>query len=166
MERIAARLSFPVALAIAVLLLLPICDRLHLCGCRAPWAGSAAACNVHAATGPHCPWCEHPALGALAALVTGFGQWGVFRRGCRAGASSPAAAGASLAALPAVVVLAGALAWLPTDYPHFVVPQARARLGLPPGPIACGERPGRSAAARCCAPRQAGLPKTAQHGGR
>ncbi len=32
----------------------PICNWLFRCGCG--WF-TAAACNVHHATGPHCPWC-------------------------------------------------------------------------------------------------------------
>lgn len=154
MPRGAARLAFPAVLLVGLALVLPLCDWLHLCGCREAWAGGATKCNVHEASGPHCPWCEHPVLGALAALATTFGQWAVFRRACRSGACALAAAAASLAALPALIVIVGALAWLPTDYPHFLVPDARLRLGLPRGPIPTWARPGRAAVATCCAPRR------------
>ena len=44
---------------------------------------------------------------------------------------------AALVALPLLSVAGGALAWLPTDYPHFLAENARSRLGLPAGPIPC-----------------------------
>jgi len=45
---------------------------------------------------------------------------------------------AAVAAVPLAALLAGAATWLATDYPHFLVRDARARLGLPAGPLACG----------------------------
>ena len=48
-----------------------------------------------------------------------------------------ASASAALVALPLLSVGGGALAWLTTDYPHFLVHDARARLGLPAGPLHC-----------------------------
>lgn len=36
----------------------PVCDALFRCGCTWNWDGGWAACNVHNAEGPHCPWCE------------------------------------------------------------------------------------------------------------
>lgn len=122
--------------AVSALLLTPICGLLHRCGCRAPWSGGETYCNARSATGPHCPWCEHRALGgASAAFIIG-GQLLVFglvrrRRGLLASAT------AALVALPLLSVGGGALAWLATDYPHFLVHDARARLGLPAGPLHC-----------------------------
>jgi hypothetical protein len=139
-----------IALALGTgLLVLPVCDLLHLCGCRAPWAGGDARCNVHVAPGPHCPWCEHPALGAAVVLPVFTGQWLVLRALQRRASGHGAWAGA-VAALVPLFVLAGALAWLPTDYPHFLVRDARQRLGLPDGPISCVARVPRPAVARCC----------------
>jgi len=135
--------------AVTAVLLTPICGLLHRCGCRTLWAGGESDCNVHLPQGPHCPWCEHRALGATAgALVLG-GQAGVYalakrRRGALVGAV------AAIVVLPIASVAGGALAWLPTDYPHFLVRNARGRLGLPKGPIACLARTTSAASAACC----------------
>jgi hypothetical protein len=114
---------------------------LHRCGCRPPWAGADVACDVHRKSGPHCPWCEHWALGGLALLGIAGGQAMVFRARRRSGASPLSAVAASLAALPVTVVATGALLWLPTDHPHFILRDARSRLGLPAGPISCQPLP-------------------------
>jgi hypothetical protein len=42
---------------------------------------------------------------------------------------------ASAASLPVVFTVAGFLGWLATDYPHFVVRDAREQIGLPNGPF-------------------------------
>ena len=129
--------------------LLPLCGVLHRCGCRAPWAGGASRCNVHNSQGPHCPWCEHRALGGLAAAGTIGGQGLAFlwvrRRGAPLGRSALAAVGA----LPVTLLVSGAAAWLLTDYPHFVVEDARARLRIPAGPLRCVVA-GPIAGGRCC----------------
>ena len=129
-------LAFLPVAALSALLLTPICGALHRCGCRAPWAGGLSYCNIHAPSGPHCPWCEHHALGAVATAVVFGGQLAVFAL-VSGRASVLAAAAAALAALPLLSVAGGAVAWLPTDYPHFLAENARSRLGLPAGPIAC-----------------------------
>jgi hypothetical protein len=122
--------------AVSLVLFTPICGVLHRCGCQTPWSGGKSHCNIKEAVGPHCPWCEHRALGGVAAALMLGGQLLVFRRGLgRLGLAGAAAA--ALVALPLVSVLAGAIAWLPTDYPHFLVHDARARLGLPAGPLHC-----------------------------
>lgn len=122
--------------AVTAVLFTPICGALHRCGCRAPWSGGDTYCNAKAASGPHCPWCEHRALGGVVtALILG-GQLLVFGLALRRFGLSGAAA-AALVALPPLSVTAGAAAWLPTDYPHFLLQDARARLGLPAGPIHC-----------------------------
>jgi hypothetical protein len=140
----------PALALITGLLLLPICDALHLCGCRAPWSGADAHCNVHQLAGPRCPWCEHPALGVVAMLAVFGGQWVILRALRRRGAGWSSAAAGSLAALVPLAVMAGALCWLPTDYPHFLARDARQRLGLPDGPISCVARAARPAVAACC----------------
>jgi hypothetical protein len=122
-------------LVLAGLLYLPACNALHRCGCRPPWAGADAACDVHRASGPHCPWCEHWTLGGLALLGIVAGPVLTFRSRLRSGASPASAATASLAALPVAIIVTGALLWLPTDHPHFIFRDARLRLGLPAGPI-------------------------------
>jgi hypothetical protein len=47
-------LAFAVVALLAAASAHPICNLLFRCGCG--WF-TAAACNVHHATGPHCPWC-------------------------------------------------------------------------------------------------------------
>jgi hypothetical protein len=121
---------------VSLVLFTPICGALHRCGCQAPWSGGKTYCNIKQATGPHCPWCAHPALGGVSAVLMLGGQLLVFRLALgRFGLAG--AAGAALVALPLAAVVAGGIAWLPTDYPHFLVHDARARLGLPAGPIHC-----------------------------
>lgn len=129
-------LAFLPVAAVTAVLLTPICGALHRCGCQAPWAGGKDYCNAKAASGPHCPWCEHPALGAVASAVVFGGQLLVFGL-VSSRASLLSAAAAALVALPLLSVAGGALAWLPTDYPHFLAHDARSRLGLPAGPIHC-----------------------------
>ena len=132
------RRAFPfVAVAVVSLVLLaPVCGALHRCGCRPLWSGGESHCNARVAGAPHCPWCEHRALGALAAGLIVGGQLVVYRLGLRR--TGPAAAAAvALAALVPLSVVVGAVVWLPTDYPHFLANVARARLGLPAGPIRC-----------------------------
>ena len=51
--------------------------------------------------------------------------------------------------LAVALLTAVLLTWLPTDYPHFLVRDARTHLGLPKGPIPCIAREG-GAAALCC----------------
>ena len=119
----------------------PLCDWLHRCGCAVPWAGGEAACNVHLQSGPHCPWCEHRVLGASAFVALVAVQWGVFAVATRRGAGPVWAAVVATASLAAAGPLVGALAWTATDYPHFLVRDARQRLGLRAGPLRCVARP-------------------------
>ena len=129
-------LAFAAVAGVSAVLLTPICGMLHRCGCRAPWAGGDSYCNAKAASGPHCPWCEHRVLGGIAAAGIVGGQLLVFGLVLRR-AGTPAAAGAALVALPLLSVALGGLLWLATDYPHFLAHDARSRLGLPPGPLHC-----------------------------
>lgn len=46
-----------IAAAVSGLFFLDLCDWVFQCGCQAPWAGAAQACNIHQPSGPHCPWC-------------------------------------------------------------------------------------------------------------
>ena len=137
-------------LAVTAVSLLPLCGVLHRCGCTTLWSGGESACNVHAAQGAHCPWCEHRALGGAAAGATLLCQGLLFRAVGRRGALKIAAASATVAALPVLLLAAGFLAWLPTDYPHFLARDARDRLGLPEGPIRCVVGAARASAASCC----------------
>jgi hypothetical protein len=121
----------------SAVLYMPLCALAHRCGCTWAWAGADVHCNVHAASGPHCPWCQHWALGGVVAVLIGGGQVAVFR-GLRRRAWSPSASGLLAAASFAVIAPASAaLAWIPTDYPHLFQPDVRQRLGIPAGPVRC-----------------------------
>jgi hypothetical protein len=126
---------------LAGLALYPACGRLFACGCEAPWSGADARCNVHAREGAHCPWCRHRGLGAAGLALTLGGQAAVYA-GVRARSRSAAAGTfAGLLAFPPAATLAAFLTWLPSDYPHFLMPGLRHQLGLPGGPVSCHTPP-------------------------
>jgi hypothetical protein len=120
---------------------MPFCAVVHRCGCSWPFAGADARCNVHAASGPHCPWCEHWALGASAALAIGGGQVLVFRRLRRQSFSVTASALGAAASFVVIAPIAATLLWIPTDYPHLFQLDARRGLSLPAGPVHCHAPP-------------------------
>jgi hypothetical protein len=125
------------ASVLAAVALYPFCGFVFRCGCTAMWLGAAAHCNVHRPAGPHCPWCEHLALGTAGFLLTLAFQLLVYLPLFRRSRSEPAAGFAALVAFPAAALLAAFLTWLPTDYPHFLGRGARGALGLPDGPVRC-----------------------------
>ncbi len=131
--------------------LLPLCGVLHRCGCRAPWSGGETLCNVHNLEGPHCPWCEHKVLGGLANGGNPGRAGPRFPAGsATGGVIEPDGAWLAVGALPLALLVSGGAAWLLTDYPHFVVDGARARLGIPAGPLRCVvSGPGKGPS--CCA---------------
>jgi hypothetical protein len=113
----------------------PLCGWIFRCGCVSVWAGAADHCNIHLTRDFHCPWCEHVGLGALAFVLMIAGQALAFALLRRRGRSAWTSTLGAIAALPLAALLAGALTFLLTDYPHFLVQDARKRFGLPPGPI-------------------------------
>ncbi len=113
----------------------PLCGWLFRCGCVSLWGGAADHCNIHLARAFHCPWCEHPGLGALGFALLFAGQALAFVLVRRQGGSVRTSTLGAVAALPVAALLAGALTFLLTDYPHFLVQDARERIGLPLGPI-------------------------------
>jgi hypothetical protein len=121
----------------SILAYMPFCALAHRCGCSWPWAGADAHCNVRAASGPHCPWCEHQALGAAAGLGILGGQSLVFARLRRRGLSAGASALGAAASFAVIAPVTAALLWIPTDYPHLFGADARERLRLPAGPVHC-----------------------------
>jgi hypothetical protein len=145
--------SAAVYAAIALLTLFlftPFCGLLHRCGCRPIGLGAESSCNFNNVGGPHCPWCEHPAIAGVVAAAILAAEAAAFALARRRWSRTRAAL-VALASFPVVGVVAGALAWLPTDYPHFLVLDARAKLGLPAGPI--GTMAAHTEAkADCCAP--------------
>lgn len=70
------RVAFLLALAVTGIFFVDWCAVVFQCGCRSLWSGIATYCNIHATTGPHCPWCEHPLAGGGIAFVAAVGaQW-------------------------------------------------------------------------------------------
>lgn len=55
-------LPYIFAVAFTGVFITPYCGVLFHCGCKPIWAGSDRWCNIHAASGPHCPFCS---LGTL-----------------------------------------------------------------------------------------------------
>ena len=121
--------------ALVAVLKTPLCGWIFRCGCVTLWGGAAEHCNVHLARTFHCPWCEHPGLGAMGFALLFAGQALAFALVRRHGGSVRASTLGAVAALPVAALLAGGLTFLLTDYPHFLVMGARERIGLPPGPI-------------------------------
>jgi hypothetical protein len=128
-------LSLVIVATLTGLLTYPLCGALFRCGCVSVWAGAADHCNVHAATGPRCPWCENSTLGAMGFGLMLAAQAGAWQLARRSGARPLASALVAVAALPLAALLAGALTFLLTDYPHFLVRDARGRAGIPDGPV-------------------------------
>jgi hypothetical protein len=124
-----------VILAVTSVLLYPLCHQVFRCGCETMWGGAADHCNVHAKEGPHCPWCENARLGTFGFSLTLAVQGAVFAIGRWRRLSVGPATLAALVVLPLAVLVSGGASWLATDYPHFLVKGARARLGIPAGPI-------------------------------
>jgi hypothetical protein len=124
-----------VVLAVTIVFRYPLCHQVFRCGCETMWGGAAEHCNVHAKAGEHCPWCDDRRLGTLGFALTLAAQATAFALVRSRERSVGAATIAAVAALPLAVLLSGGVCWLATDYPHFVVKDARARLGIPPGPI-------------------------------
>lgn len=98
--------------AATVFSVLPLCDLLFACGCTWPWAGGLRHCNIHDASGPHCPWCVYPASAdlSLATLLVAqaAGAWAVARS--RSSFAWLLAGGAAAGGAAAVLVR-GAVAW-------------------------------------------------------
>jgi len=140
LARGAATVPLLLALALTATLHLPLCGALFRCGCVTPWTGGSDHCNIHAAHGPHCPWCAHPGVGSAGFGLTLASPVAAYVLVRRRGASLSTATLAAVAAVPLAALLAGAATWLATDYPHFLARDARARIALPAGPLDCGGR--------------------------
>ncbi len=66
---LAALLPFGISFAVTCTFFINLCAWIFQCGCHSLWAGADAACNVHAATGPHCPFCSHGTTGYAAVMI-------------------------------------------------------------------------------------------------
>ena len=81
------------------LVYLDLCDLIFDCGCRAIWAGGAAACNIQMAGHPDCPWCSYGFWGGALPFLTIVGVQGIVTL-------RPGRAGAGLRLLMALAALA------------------------------------------------------------
>jgi hypothetical protein len=124
-----------VVVAVTSVFLYPLCHMVFRCGCETMWGGAGERCNIHAKAGEHCPWCEDPLLGRTGFVFILALQAAAFVLARSRKLSVPAATLAAVAMLPVAVLLSGGASWLATDYPHFLVKDARTRLGVPAGPI-------------------------------
>ncbi len=108
-------LVFAGVVAASGLLLIDLCDAIFGCGCVSLWRGAAAACNIHHAGPPHCPWCAHPGWGGAVAFfsVTG-SQAAVMFSPLQMGIRSRA--GLAVAMMPIVGVAVGAVQGLLVGY--------------------------------------------------
>jgi hypothetical protein len=58
LRRVTRHFAFPLGVMIALMAatLLPLCGAIFGCGCD--MVHGAGRCNIHNASGPHCPWCS------------------------------------------------------------------------------------------------------------
>ncbi len=124
-----------IVLLVTSVFLYPLCNAVFRCGCGTLWGDADARCNVHAQHGAHCPWCDHPGLGTFGYLLTLAGQGAVFALVRRRRGSIAAATLAAVGALPLAILVSAGASWLATDYPHFLVKDARGMLRIPAGPL-------------------------------
>jgi hypothetical protein len=76
-------LALAAALSLTLVFLIDVCGLVFGCGCRSLASGAAAACNVHHASPPHCPWCAHPFAGGAVAVaaIASVQAWILWRPG-------------------------------------------------------------------------------------
>ncbi len=60
---------FAISFAVTCLFFINFCNLIFQCGCRSLWAGADVACNIHAASGHHCPWCSHGVAGYAIEMI-------------------------------------------------------------------------------------------------
>jgi hypothetical protein len=108
MTRYRRTLSLLAVVATSGVFFIDLCGVLFRCGCRSLWNGAAFACNIHAAEGPHCPWCEHPVAGGAVAFfaMVAVQSW-IVRRPGRFGLATRVAL--ALAAFPVTTALIAAI---------------------------------------------------------
>lgn len=72
---------FLVCVVVTAATLINFCNAVYGCGCQSYWNGADAHCNVHHATGKHCPFCTHGGTGFVFAglLIFGAQAWICFR---------------------------------------------------------------------------------------
>ncbi|MFN7952862.1 MAG: hypothetical protein U0610_14155 [bacterium] len=118
-------LAAVLTVALAGVIVTPLCGALFGCGCTWPWAGLDRHCNVHDPSDPaHCPWCVRPAVAALtfvaAASLGASAAWALPRGRLRRWHALLARTGVGLL-VHALASTVGA-AWIAhaAGYPHFL----------------------------------------------
>jgi hypothetical protein len=62
-------MPFGVSFAATCVFFIDVCGWIFSCGCRSLWAGADMACNVHALTAPHCPFCVRGVAGYAGVII-------------------------------------------------------------------------------------------------
>jgi hypothetical protein len=62
-------LPFAVSFTVTSLFFINVCAWLFQCGCHSLWAGADLTCNVHLASGRHCPICSRGTAGYAGVFV-------------------------------------------------------------------------------------------------
>jgi len=73
---------FLLSVVLTCAFIIDLCAVVYGCGCQSWWRSSDQHCNIHNASGKHCPWCTHGGSGFVVGAVFIFGaQWWInFRR--------------------------------------------------------------------------------------
>jgi hypothetical protein len=110
------RLALAAVAVVAAAVAHPLCNLFFHCGCG--WLGPAH-CNIHNASGPHCPWCvgvwRFVAVGAFCAAGIAAG-WRLSR-----GRGPAAVVAGGLGGFLIFALIAGAVTKALTGYPQFLV---------------------------------------------
>ena len=67
---------FALSAALTCVFIIDLCSVVYSCGCQSWWSASSQHCNIHNATGKHCPWCTHGGAGFVVGAVFIFGAQG------------------------------------------------------------------------------------------
>jgi hypothetical protein len=108
-------LALGAAIAISSVFFIDVCGLVFRCGCRSLWSGAAAACNIHHAAGPHCPWCAQPLAAGAVAFFAVAGVQALVLLGRGRGGLAPRLA-IALLSFPVTAALIGAVQGFLWDY--------------------------------------------------
>ncbi len=56
--------------------IIDFCGLVYGCGCESWWKAGSQHCNIHNASGKHCPWCTHSGSGFMVGGIFIFGAQG------------------------------------------------------------------------------------------
>lgn len=57
---------FVLSAALTCAFIIDFCGLVYSCGCQSWWKAGSQQCNIHNASGKHCPWCTHGGSGFVA----------------------------------------------------------------------------------------------------